>query len=154
MPTPQSNNSLLKKATIANAKKRKFETPAISPVDATTSDHAFTPIFVLKEQPSILQRKSYGKEARFLTPNPLVVTLNPEFSDFASKIKSATVSVRLVTEDGTDIVGEKASMLHSPNGLERDLTPDFEAAFHLQVIFATKKKIFFFFFRAKFGELN
>eukprot|EP01114_Cavostelium_apophysatum_P017103 TRINITY_DN5002_c0_g1_i1.p1 TRINITY_DN5002_c0_g1~~TRINITY_DN5002_c0_g1_i1.p1 ORF type:complete len:513 (-),score=77.65 TRINITY_DN5002_c0_g1_i1:311-1849(-) len=87
-------------APFAGEADSRFSTP-VSYVQSAVWDDMVNPVaqksrFVLAEQPSISQRKSYKKENRYLTPNPMVIAARPNLPEEPQeRIIDGIVSVKL-----------------------------------------------------------
>jgi len=104
------------------------------PVQVIDPSQGMKARFVLLEQPSMTQRKSYSSECRYLTPNPLVIAPRQAFSnEKLSQILDGVASVRLVDTHGNDPPDHLKSALEVITGNPIKLDEKKNAPFSLKI---------------------
>jgi len=123
---------LAQEAQISNTRGFARTTPNTLSINSSNSR------FVLMEQPSSRQRKSYKNENRYILPNPLTICAReqPPRGDPLPRVIEGTVTVKLIDKDGNELPPEKQTILESVDdkGLTQALAPGLTANFSLKVV--------------------
>ncbi|PRP84292.1 WD repeat, SAM and U-box domain-containing protein 1-like [Planoprotostelium fungivorum] len=113
-----------------------------APITSSSSDEAArssttsyaTGYFVLGEQPSARQRKSYTNEHRPLNPNPLTIMRRDRPGEPFPNITSGQVTVKLVNREGDTLLPSKRNILREdsddPNGATGSITKQLDRTGH------------------------